>query len=327
MPLDWSPLVAFVRRHHRFFLTTHERPDGDGLGAMLALGEALERLDKQVRRVIPSPLPPRYEFLDPEHKIEVFTAPSKHDCDALIVLDTGTWNQLADVAGYVRESPADKLVIDHHRTQDDLGATRFVDVTAEATGRLAYDAICALDVSVTATMARDLFTAIVWDTGWFRHPNVTPATFVLAEKLVAAGAVPTAVYEDLYERTSLGRLRLTGRALDRITTVFGGRVAYMEVQFADYAEVGAIPFDTEDLINYPRSLIGVEVAMLFIEQRDGSIKVSFRSKQADVSRIAEQFGGGGHRLAAGAKVPGPIDMARERVLAAVGDAINNQNDD
>jgi bifunctional oligoribonuclease and PAP phosphatase NrnA len=135
------------------------------------------------------------------------------------------------------------------------------------------------------------------------------------------------VYEDLYERTSLGRLRLTGRALDRITTVFGGRVAYMEVQFADYAEVGAIPFDTEDLINYPRSLIGVEVAMLFIEQRDGSIKVSFRSKQADVSRIAEQFGGGGHRLAAGAKVPGPIDMARERVLAAVGDAINNQNDD
>ena len=121
MPLDWSPFVAFVRRHHRFFLTTHVRPDGDGLGSMLAVGEALERLGKNVRRVIPSRLPPRYEFMDPGRSIEEFAPSSDYDCDALIVLDTGTWNQLADVAAFVRESRAEKVVVDHHRTQDDLG--------------------------------------------------------------------------------------------------------------------------------------------------------------------------------------------------------------
>ena len=101
------------------------------------------------------------------------------------------------------------------------------------------------------------------------------------------------------------------------TTRAGGRVAFSFVRFADYAETGAIPLDTEDLINFPRSIAGVEVALMFMEQRDGTIKVSFRSRRADVGRLAEQFGGGGHRLAAGATLPGPMDAARERVLAAV----------
>jgi phosphoesterase RecJ-like protein len=316
MPLDWSPLVAFIRRHQRFFLTTHVRPDGDGLGAMLAFGEALEYAGKQVRRVIPSKLPPRYEFMDPARTIEVFTPPGVHDCDALVVLDTGTWNRLADVAEFVRASPAEKAVIDHHRTQDDLGATAFVDATAAATGQLVYEIIAALDVPLTPTMARNLFAAIVWDTGWFKHPNTTPAIFALGKRLVAAGADPTAINEELYERKSAANLKLLAVALGRLTMRAGGRVAYLEVRFADYAATGAIPLDTEDLINYPRSIAGVEVALVFMEQQDGSVKVSFRSKRADVSKLAETFGGGGHKLAAGATIAGPLDAARERVLAA-----------
>jgi phosphoesterase RecJ-like protein len=323
MPLDWSPLVAFVRRHQRFFLTTHVRPDGDGLGAMLAFAEALERLGKHVRRVIPSRLPPRYEFLDPGRKIEVFAPPGTHDCDALVVLDTGTWNQLEGVAEFVRVSPAEKVVIDHHRTQDDLGATAFVDVSAAATGQLAYEIIAALGVPLTPTMARNLFVAIVWDTGWFKHPNTSPDTHELAARLVAAGANSTAINEELYERNSPERLRLLGVALSRLTIGAGGRVAHLEVRFADYAATGAIPLDTEDLINHPRSIAGVEVALVFIEQKGGSVKVSFRSKRADVSKLAEQFGGGGHKLAAGATVPGPLDAARERVLTAVGGIVNS----
>ncbi len=321
MPLDWSPLIAFVRRHQRFFLTTHDRPDGDGLGAMLAFGEALERLGKRVRRVTPSPLAPRYEFLDPGRTIEVFAPNIAHDCDALVVLDTGTWNQLGDVAGFVRASPAEKVVIDHHRTQDELGATRFVDVNAAATGELVHQIIAAFNIPLTPTMARNLFVALAWDTGWFRHPNAEEPIWLRAGQLVGSGANQTAIYEELYERNSAERLGLLGVALSRLTVSTEGRVAYLEVRFADYAATGAIPLDTEDLINYPRSVAGVEVALVFIEQKDGSVKVSFRSKRADVSKLAEQFGGGGHRLAAGAKVPGPFDAARERVLAAVGGVV------
>src|SRR5436305_15249686 len=102
MPLDWSPLVAFVRRHDRFLLTTHVRPDGDGLGSLLALAEGLERLGKRVARVIPSVVPPRYDFLDPDRRLDVFAPPGEpyRDCDAIIVLDTGTWNQLAAVGHF-----------------------------------------------------------------------------------------------------------------------------------------------------------------------------------------------------------------------------------
>ncbi|HEY1380230.1 MAG TPA: bifunctional oligoribonuclease/PAP phosphatase NrnA [Gemmataceae bacterium] len=321
MPLDWSPLVAFVHRHHRFLLTTHVRPDCDGLGSMLALGEALEALGKQVVRVIPSPMPPKYGFLDPTGVVEVFAPSARYrDCDAIIVLDTGTWNQLADVGPFVRESPAEKVVIDHHRTQDDLGAARFVDVTAEATGRLAHEAIAALGVPLTKTMAHHLFAAVATDTGWFRHPNATKPTFYLAGDLVGEGAELTPLHEELYERDTLERLKLKARVLDRVTTAAGGRVAYSWVRLADFPETGAIPPDTEDMIN-EYNLPGAEVRLFFVEQAGGAVKVSFRARRADVSKLAEQFGGGGHRLASGATVPGPLAEARERVLAAAAAAV------
>ena len=142
MPLDWSPLVAFVQAHPSFVLTTHVRPDADGLGSQLALAEALEALGKSVRVVIASKLPSRYQFLDPDRtRVELFTLPGDNfrDTAAVMVLDTGTWNQLGDFGPFLQTLAVPKVVIDHHRTQDDLGATRFVDVSAEATGRLAYE--------------------------------------------------------------------------------------------------------------------------------------------------------------------------------------------
>ena len=324
MPIDWTPFVEFVRRHHRFLITTHVRPDGDALGSQFAMAEALERLGKQVRRVIASRLPPRYGFMDPGHAVRVFEAPGDEfrDCDAALVLDTGTWNQLAEVGPFLRGLPAAKFVIDHHRTQDDLGGGRIVDVTAEACGRLTRDAIRALGVPLTETMASHLFVALAMDTGWFRHPSTTPATYGLAEELVAAGARPTVIYDHLYEMSTLPRLHLTGLALSRLRALAGGRVAHTEIHLADYRATGAVPLDTEDLVNYPRSLEGVEVALLFIEQPDGAVKVSFRSRaRVDVARLAEQFGGGGHRLASGTTLPGPLEVARERVLQAAAAAV------
>lgn len=324
MPVDWSPLVELIRRHQTILLMTHIRPDADGLGSQLALADALTAIGKTPRVVIASRLPPRYAFLDsPKGVIEEFRLPGENfrAVDAVIVMDTGTWNQLGDFGPFLQNLAVPKAVVDHHRTQDDLGAERFVDTTAEATGRLAYEIIRALGAPISPRAAHHMFMALALDTGWFRHPNTTAETFRLAEELVRLGANPPPLYEQLFEHSPLTRVKLISLALGRLELRAAGKIAYTEVHLSDYAACGAVPGDTEDLINYPRSIEGVEVAMIFIEQPEGGTKVSFRSRAADVSKVAERFGGGGHKLASGARVDGDLAAVRERVIAAVEEAM------
>src|SRR5262245_14699849 len=155
MPIDWSAFVELVRRHRRFLLTTHIRPDGDALGSMLGLAYALERLGKQTWTVVASTTTPRYHFLDPQGKVERFSLPGDayRDAEAVVGLDTGAWGQLADFGTFLRTFDGPRAVIDHHQTQDDLGAVRFVDSTAEACGRLVYDAVQALGVELDERLA------------------------------------------------------------------------------------------------------------------------------------------------------------------------------
>jgi phosphoesterase RecJ-like protein len=325
MTLDWAPLVEMIRRHDRWLFMTHIRPDADGLGAQLALRDAFLQIGKQARVVIASKLPPRYDFLDPDRRIiENFTLPGDAftNIDAILVLDTGTWGQLGDFGDWMKKQTVPKAVVDHHRTQDDLGGRAFVDTSSEATGRMAYEIIQALGAPLSSTAAHHLFMALALDTGWFRHPNTTAASFQLAHDLVQAGANPTPLYEQLYECAPLARLKLTGVALSRLQVVHGGQTAFTEVRLNDYITCAAVPGDTEDLINYPRAIDGVEVAMIFIEQPEGGTKVSFRARsKVDVSKLAERFGGGGHKLASGARLAEPLDAAKQTVLAAIAEAL------
>jgi bifunctional oligoribonuclease and PAP phosphatase NrnA len=325
MPLDWTPFVELVQRCNRFLVMTHVRPDGDALGSELALAAALRQHGKHARVVIASNLPPLYKFLDPDGtKIERFRPPgdSFRNVDAVIIVDTGTWNQIGDFGPFLKTLNVAKVVIDHHRTQDDLGALQLIDTSAEAAGRLIYEATQALRGRITPEIADALFLALATDTGWFRHSNTTPATFQLAEELTLAGANPTALYDQLYEQVSLGKLKLTGLVLERLATTAEGQVAFTRVYLADFPATGALPPDTEDLINFVRRVEGTEVALMFIEQRDGGVKVSFRSRsRIDVDKIAERFGGGGHRLAAGATIPGSMDEVVVKVMVAVESAL------
>jgi bifunctional oligoribonuclease and PAP phosphatase NrnA len=325
MPLDWSPFVEFVRTHQQFLIVSHVRPDGDALGSAVGLACAIRQLGKTVRVAVASDLGPRYEFAStPTTPIERFRLPGDDfkTADAIVVVDTGTWPQLGDFGPFLRSMNVAKVVIDHHRTQDELGAMRLVDTTVEAAGRLVYDATRALGVPITPEAANALFLALATDTGWFRHSSVTPRTFELAEELVRAGAEPTPIYDAVYGTSTLARMRLTGKALERMKSEAGGRIGHTEVHLSDYAETGAVPPDTEDLINFPRAVAGVEIALVFIEQRDGGTKVSFRGKDPhDVGRLAEQFGGGGHRMASGATIARPLAEARAAVLKAAAAAL------
>jgi phosphoesterase RecJ-like protein len=271
--------------------------------------------------------PPRYNFLDPsgtlfEHFGTMVQGADLVDREVAVILDLSAWGQLGEMAGWVKEFKGRRLVIDHHVSQDDLGATFLKDTGAEATGTLIFRAIRALGGKVTPEIATGLLVAIAMDTGWFRHSNTRPETLRTAAELVEAGADLSRIYRMLFERNSLSRLKMMGETLAGLQTDLDGRVAYAVVTREDFVRTGAIPPDTEDLVDFTVSLEGVEVGLLFIEQKRGGIKVSMRSRTGlDCAQLAAMFGGGGHREAAGATLSDPLSESLPRVLEAVRKAL------
>jgi phosphoesterase RecJ-like protein len=323
MSIDWTPLADLIETHDRFLVTTHVRPDGDALGSEVGMAGLLRQRGKDVRVINSSPTPPRYDYLDPSGTLfEYFgsldSQAMPRDREVLIILDLSAWSQLGDMAEFVRAFPGKRVVIDHHVTQDDLGAQVFKDTNAEATGILVLRAAPAIGGRITRDVATGLFTAIAMDTGWFRHANTHAGTLRAVAELIDAGAPIAEIYRDLFERNTLGRMKLMGQTLSSLRTDQEGRVAYATISTADLVATGAIPQDSEDLVDYTVSLRGVEVGLLFIEQARGGVKISIRSRNdLDCSRLASLFGGGGHRKAAGVSYAGSMNDAVRDMLQAV----------
>jgi phosphoesterase RecJ-like protein len=323
MSVNWPRFIDVVRSHQRFLLTTHVRPDCDALGSCLGMAGVLEKLGKIVRIVNGQATPPNLKFIDPQRRIEALgnqVLPADllaADFEVLMVLDTSAWAQLGPMAEIVRGTRAKKIVLDHHQSSDELGAEDFRDTDAEATGRLVVEAAEQLGVAITPELARPLFCALATDTGWFRFASTTGDTYRFAARLVDAGAQPSELYHDLYETNSLARTKLIGRILSRVESELEGKLVYTAAMLEDFRATGALPTDTEDVINLTLAVGTAKLAMIMIEQQDGGFKVSFRSRcSVDCSKLAEQFGGGGHKAAAGAHVQGPFEVAREKLLTA-----------
>lgn len=322
MSINWPRFVETIHKHKNFLLVSHVRPDCDALGSELGMCGVLEALGKRVTICNGQATPPNLAFIDPAKKIKaigVDLQPSDlKDVDLLMVLDTSAWAQLGPMGDVIRASTATKIVLDHHQSSDDLGAEPFKDVTAEATGRLVFDAAGHLGVRLTKEIAAPLFAAVATDTGWFRFASTTPTTMRCAASLVEAGADPAGIYASLYEQMTHARLMLIGRTLATSEIDLGGRLVVSRILREDFAATGALASDTEDLVNMTLQVSGTEVAVIFVELAKGGFKVSFRSRCAvDCSKLAEQFGGGGHKAAAGATIEGAYDSVRPRVLDAV----------
>ncbi|HEV3006668.1 MAG TPA: DHH family phosphoesterase [Pirellulales bacterium] len=326
MSVHWPRFVELVRAHQRFLLTSHVRPDCDALGSELGMAGVLEALGKDVLIVNAQKTPPNLQWIDPQRRLRTLGADVQlaelNAIEVLLVLDTSAWAQLGDMALVLRSTAAKKLVLDHHVSQDDLGAEAFKNTQAEATGRLVLEAAEALGVKLTPEIAAPLFAALATDTGWYRFASTTGDTYRFAGRLVDAGARPCEIYRQLYEQDTLSRLQLIGRTLGRTQGELGGRLVHTAVFLDDFKATGALPSDTEDVINMTLTVAGTEVAVILVEQTNGKFKVSFRSRSAvDCSKLAEIFGGGGHKAAAGAMVDGPFDQAQQRVLDAVRQAM------
>lgn len=321
-PVDWPRFVELVRANKRFVLTTHIRPDCDGLGSALAMAAILERLGKEAIVVNGFALSPNLRFIDPAGRIKHLgndiSAEELESADVLMILDTSAWAQLSHIENIIRNTKAKKVVVDHHVSGDDLGAEEFRDTSAEATGRMVFEAAEHLGVEITPDIAKPLFAAIATDTGWFRFSSTTSGTYRLVAQLIDAGAVPSEIYGELHEQETLARLQLVGRTMARTRTELDGRLIYTWIERRDFEATGALPTDSEDVINMTLAVGGTEAAVILVEQVGGGYKVSFRSQcELDCSQVAQQFGGGGHRKAAGAMVREPLVTARSRVLDAV----------
>ena len=327
MSIPWPRFTELIRSHDRFLLTSHIRPDCDALGSELGMAGVLEALGKDVLIVNAQKTPPNLAFIDPEHKLKTLGVDVEpfhlEGCEVLMVLDTSAWAQLGTMAEVVRATKAHKAILDHHVGEDDMGAELFKNTKAEATGRLVVEAARHLGVKITPEIARPLFAAIATDTGWFRFGSTSDLTMRYAGDLIEAGAVPSEIYASLYEQDTLARLQLRGRILARTKTELDGRLAHTAALKEDFTETGALPSDTEDVINMTLAIAGTQVAVIFVEQQNGGFKLSFRSRtpQIDCNELAKKFGGGGHKAAAGAFVSAPWPEAETLVLDAVRNAM------
>lgn len=321
-PVDWRRFGELIRAHRRFLLTSHVRPDCDAIGSELGMAGVLTQLGKEVRIINPFEMPANLRFLDPEGKLESLNSNGAKEwidsAEVLMVLDTTAWAQLGEMGDVIRSTSAKVMVLDHHPSGDDLGAELFKDTTAEATGRLVIEAAGQLGASLTENVARALFAAMATDTGWFRFSSTTAKTFEFAAQLITAGARPDAIYKDLYEKDTLARLKLIGRAMERTQTELNGRLIHTWLERADFEATGAVPQDSEDVINMTLSVAGTEAAVILVEQTGGGFKISLRSRSdVDCRLVAEQFGGGGHKKAAGAFLDEPFSSVQRRVLDGV----------
>jgi phosphoesterase RecJ-like protein len=326
--IDWQRFCSVIKSADNILLSSHVRPDCDSLGSCLGMALILESLGKRVRIVNSDRVPANLAFIDPQHRVlQIGTDLQPEqlaDADLHMILDTSAWIQLGKMADVIRNSKAKLIIFDHHEGEDDIPAELFKNTMAEAVGRMCVEAAEQLQVKLTPEMAQPLFAALATDTGWFRFGSVTEATFATAAKLMRAGARPADLYRELYEQDTVGRSRLKGLVLSRLQVELEGRLAHTYILPEDYEQTGSSPSDTEDLINLAFEISGVVFAVIVVGLKSGGFKMSFRSRcQSAANDVAREFGGGGHRAAAGASIgESDFQTVQQRILSHVRRVLN-----
>lgn len=295
-------LTAVLQAADNVLILTHIHPDGDALGSQLALGGILRGLGKRVYLYGEAPVSHLYDFLPGAAEITVGLPADLKAFDCAIALDCGDAYRLGtEMNALLTVKPF--LTIDHHAGHQDFGDLRWVDSGRASTGEMVYDLAVAVGAEVSPAAAYCLYAAIVSDTGSFKYSSTSADTFRVARELILKGVKPAEVAGKLFDNFSLARLKLFQRVLASLALHGRERIALITAPHQVFVETGALPEDTEGFINYPRSLSCVKVAAFLKEAKAGMVSVSLRSKgkSCDVAKIANRFGGGGHRNAAGFK--------------------------
>ena len=311
-----------LRDHQRFAVLSHVRPDGDALGSQLALALSLQELGKTVRVWNEDGMLEKYNFLP---HAELLTKPpaAKEDVDLVVALDTAVQTRLGTALDAVGSAKM-MINIDHHPSNPAYGDLVYVDPASPATGQILFELIADQKLPLTKEVAENLYVAISTDTGSFQYPNTTARTFEIAAELIRVGVDVGRVSQLLYENYPRRRIELLRELLGTMRFKGKGRVASFSLSLEMAKRLGVLPEDNEGLIDHLRAIQGVIVAVFFEELPDGKVRVSMRSKseKADVCAICMKFGGGGHTLAAGARVRGTLAEVERKVLEAICEVVD-----
>ena len=314
-----------LREGVRFAILGHVRPDGDALGSQLALGVSLKQLGKDVRIWNEEGMLEKYSFL-PNANLLTKPPAEPEDVDVAIALDTAIQNRLGKSLPAVRSAKV-WINIDHHPSNPGYGDLVYIDPKSPATGQILFELIKSEKLPIDAAIAENLYVAISTDTGSFQYPNTTARTFEIAAELVRAGVGVGRVSQLTYENYPRRRVELLRDLLGTMRFDANDRVASFSLSLATAKRLGVLPEDNEGLIDHLRAIRGVIVAVFFEELADGKVRVSMRSKneKVNVCAICEKFGGGGHVLAAGARVRGSLAEVERKILEEVRDVVGRDS--
>ena len=307
-------VADILKQKHSFLIVSHKNPDGDAVGSSLALYSMLKELNKEV--YVENPTKPAYiyEFLDDYDAIEYPVSNAK-DVEVVITVDSAELSRCGIDKDYVK----DKIFIniDHHKTNPAFGDINIIEPKAAAVGCIIWDIFNLAGFEISKKTATYLYLSILTDTGSFRYSSTTPKTFYIASKLLETGIDAWWVASNVYESQRFEALKLLGEVLKTLQLHYGGKLAIEYVTQEMFKNTNTTADDTEGFVNFARSIKGVEVGVLLREDEPDKFKISIRSKgNVDVSNVAEAFGGGGHKNAAGGNIDLPLNKAIERIIEA-----------
>lgn len=322
-----AEVIDVLRKKDNFLLTAHVNPEGDSIGSQLALYHILKKLGKKAVMVNHDRVPENLTFLPGSSEVKS-ELPFDFRADVAVVLDCPVMERAGTVARHINDI-GEIVNIDHHISNEYFGDVNWVDAGASSVGEMLYRLTREMGLDVDKDAAMAIYTAMVTDTGMFTYDNTTGLTHIISAELLKCGVSPKQVHGEVFERRSAIQVRLLGKALATLKVEEGGKIAYMTLTRAMFAEEGVSGVSTDEFINYPRSVKGVSVAVFFKEsvENPGAVNVSFRSTgSVNVDIIASHFGGGGHQKASGCLIKGDLAPTMAQVLDAVRKVLTDKGD-
>ncbi len=318
-PNNLHQFLRFLSDKNRLLITTHLNPDGDALGSQLALAAFCRYHSKEVKLINVDATPRFFRFLDRQNEIEQYVAgrhnPVIRGCDAGIIVDVSEWQRIGRLGNALAKQQLPMACIDHHINKSNHFDASIIRHDVSSTGELVYELFRETKTPFTPVVLDALYTSILTDTGSFRFSNTTPTTHQIVADLLEKGADFSKVYHEIYESDSPARARLKGRLLSDIRYEKDGKLAWFVLSQELLRETGAEMWESEGFSDLPRSVVSVEMSIMFIELQNGECKASFRSKgKIPINDLAAIFGGGGHRYAAGASFDRPLNEVIKMVL-------------